>query len=103
MNIVVLVKQTFDTEERIVLDGGAVSEDGVKFVMNPYDEYAVEQGILLRDAAGGGKVTVVSVGPARVGEALRAALAMGADEAVLVDDPRIADDAYAVSRALAAL
>ncbi len=80
MRIVVLVKQTFDTEEKIVLDNGAVSEDGVKFVINPYDEYAVEQAILMRDAAGGGRVTVVSVGPGRAAEALRTALAMGADD-----------------------
>jgi electron transfer flavoprotein beta subunit len=102
MNIVVLMKQTFDTEEKVVLDGGAVSEDGVKFVINPYDEYAVEQAIVMRDAAGGGKVTVVSVGPARATEALRTALAMGADEAALIDDERIPSDEYAVSRVLAA-
>jgi electron transfer flavoprotein beta subunit len=102
MNIVVLVKQTFDTEEKIVLAGGKVSEEGVKFIINPYDEYAVEQGILMRDAAGGGKVTVLSVGTARVVEALRSALAMGADEAVLINDDRIPADEYAVSRVLAA-
>lgn len=102
MNIVVLLKQTFDTEERIVLTADGVSEDGVKFVVNPYDEYAVEEAIRLRDAAGGGRVTVVSVGPARVGEALRTALAMGADEAALIDDERIPADEAAVARALAA-
>lgn len=102
MRIVVLVKQTFDTEEKIVLDNGAVSEDGVKFVINPYDEYAVEQAILMRDAAGGGRVTVVSVGPGRAAEALRTALAMGADDAALIDDGRIPGDEYAVSRVFAA-
>ncbi|WP_274364160.1 electron transfer flavoprotein subunit beta/FixA family protein [Paenibacillus thermotolerans] len=101
MNIVVLVKQTFDTEEKVVLQDGAVSEDGVKFVINPYDEYAVEEGIRLKEEAGG-KVTVVSVGPTRAGEALRTALAMGADEAALIDDKRIPADEYAVSRVLAA-
>ncbi|MBB6637862.1 electron transfer flavoprotein subunit beta/FixA family protein [Cohnella thailandensis] len=84
MNIYVLLKQTFDTEEKIVLREGRVSEDGVKFVINPYDEYAVEEALLLKEAFGG-TVTVVSVGPARAAEALRTALAMGADEAVLVD------------------
>ncbi len=104
MNIVVLVKQTFDTEERVVLSGNEAVEDGAKFVINPYDEYAVEQGLLLREAAGGGTVTVVSVGPARAAEALRTALAMGADEAALVDDERLAGaDEYAVSRVLAAV
>lgn len=102
MNIAVTVKQTFDTEERIVLAGDGVSEAGVKFIVNPYDEYAIEQAIRLRDAGGGGKVTVLSVGPPRAAEALRTALAMGADEAVLIDDARIGADEYAVSRALAA-
>ncbi|MCZ8518605.1 MULTISPECIES: electron transfer flavoprotein subunit beta/FixA family protein [Paenibacillus] len=101
MNIVVLMKQTFDTEEKIVIRGGEVSEDGVKFVINPYDEYAVEEAIRLKEAHGG-TVTVLSVGPDRSAEALRTALAMGADEAVLVSDGRIAGDEYGVSRVLAA-
>ncbi|UHA75062.1 electron transfer flavoprotein subunit beta/FixA family protein [Paenibacillus sp. 481] len=99
MNIIVLVKQTFDTEEKIVVEQGTVNEDGVKFVINPYDEYAVEQAIQIRDDAGG-KVTVVSVGPERAAEALRTALAMGADEAVLIHDDRIGHDEQAVAAAL---
>ncbi|MCC3374942.1 electron transfer flavoprotein subunit beta/FixA family protein [Cohnella sp. REN36] len=102
MNVYVLLKQTFDTEEKIVLRDGRVSEDGVKFVMNPYDEYAVEEAIRIKEAEGG-QVVVVSVGPERTGEALRTALAMGADEAVLVTDDRIPSDEYAVSRVLAAV
>ncbi|CAM3941080.1 electron transfer flavoprotein subunit beta/FixA family protein [Cohnella lubricantis] len=100
MNICVLLKQTFDTEEKVVLRDGAVSEDGVKFVINPYDEYAVEEAILLRDKAGG-TIVVVSVGPERTAEALRTALAMGADEAVLIANERIGGDEHAVSKALA--
>ena len=49
MDIFVLLKQTFDTEEKIVLQNGAVQEEGAKFVINPYDEYAVEQAIQIRD------------------------------------------------------
>ncbi|MBB6669775.1 electron transfer flavoprotein subunit beta/FixA family protein [Cohnella nanjingensis] len=101
MNVYVVLKQTFDTEERIVIRDGRVAEEGVKFVMNPYDEYAVEEAIRIKEA-GGGQVVVVSVGPERTGEALRTALAMGADEAVLVTDDRIPPDEYAVSRVLAA-
>jgi electron transfer flavoprotein beta subunit len=101
MDIFVLLKQTFDTEEKIVIEQGAVVEDGVKFVINPYDEYAVEQAIQIRDDAGG-KVTVLSVGPERTSEALRTALAMGADEAVLISDERITGDEYEVSQILAA-
>jgi electron transfer flavoprotein beta subunit len=100
MNLFVLMKQTFDTEEKIVVQGGAVAEDGVKFVVNPYDEYAVEEAIRQKERHGG-TVTVVSVGPERAAEALRTALAMGADEAVLIADDRIADE-YGISRALAA-
>ncbi|WP_281884858.1 electron transfer flavoprotein subunit beta/FixA family protein [Paenibacillus sp. YYML68] len=99
MNIVVLVKQTFDTEEKIVLTNGGVSEEGVKFIINPYDEYAVEEAIRLKEQHGG-CVTVVSVGPERCAEALRTALAMGADEAVLIDSTGLSDE-YGVSRVLA--
>lgn len=103
MNIAVLLKQTFDTEEKIVLngDGDGVSEEGVKFVINPYDEYAVEEAIRLKEAVGG-QVTVLSVGPPRAQEALRTALAMGADEAVLIGDERIPQDEYAVAVVIAA-
>ncbi|MEW9698773.1 electron transfer flavoprotein subunit beta [Paenibacillus sp. SI8] len=101
MDIFVLVKQTFDTEEKIALQAGAVVEDGVKFVINPYDEYAVEQAIQIRDDSGG-KVTVLSVGPERTAEALRTALAMGADEAVLISDERIQGDEYEIAEIIAA-
>ncbi|MFD2612257.1 electron transfer flavoprotein subunit beta/FixA family protein [Paenibacillus gansuensis] len=101
MNIYVLLKQTFDTEEKIVIENGSVSDDGVKFVINPYDEYAVEQAIQLRDEHGG-NVTVVSVGPERTAEALRSALAMGADQAVLISNDGIPSDELAISRVLAA-
>jgi electron transfer flavoprotein beta subunit len=100
MEIIVLLKQTFDTEEKIVITNGSIVEDGVKFVINPYDEYAVEQAIQLRDQLGG-KVSVVSIGPNRSIEALRTALAMGVDEAVLISDNRIGSDGYAVSETLA--
>ncbi|MDO3681115.1 electron transfer flavoprotein subunit beta/FixA family protein [Paenibacillus ehimensis] len=101
MNIYVLMKQTFDTEEKIVIQGGEVSEDGAKFVINPYDEYAVEEAIRLKEEHGG-SIVVVSIGPERCAEALRTALAMGADEAVLISDDRISSDEYAVSKVLAA-
>ncbi|GIP56352.1 electron transfer flavoprotein subunit beta/FixA family protein [Paenibacillus sp. FSL W8-0186] len=101
MNIFVLLKQTFDTEEKIVIQDGEISEDGVKFIINPYDEYAVEEALRLKELHGG-QVTVVSVGPQRSAEALRTALAMGADEAVLISDERIPSDEYSLSVVLAA-
>lgn len=102
MNILVCLKQTFDTEERIILDQGTIREDGVKFVINPYDEYAVEEAIRLKEA-NGGEVTVITIGPERAEEALRTALAMGADEAILADDPLFLGDAYTAAVTLAAI
>lgn len=84
MNILVLLKQTFDTEEKIVIQNGQISEDGVKFIINPYDEYAVEEAIKLKEEHDG-EITVLSVGPTRSESALLTALAMGADKAVLVE------------------
>ena len=84
MNIYVLLKRTFDTEEKITLSNGKISEDGAEFIINPYDEYAVEEAIQVRDAQGG-EVTVISVGSEEAEKQLRTALAMGADKAVLIN------------------
>ena len=84
MNIYVLVKRTFDTEEKIVVSGGKIQEDGAEFIINPYDEYAIEEAIQKRDALGG-KVTVITIGGEDAEKQLRTALAMGADEAVLIN------------------
>lgn len=100
MNLYVLLKQTFDTEEKVTIRDARIDEDGVKFVINPYDEYAVEAALQLKEAHGG-KVTLVSVGPDRTTEALRTALAMGGDEAVLITDERIGSDEHSVSVVLA--
>lgn len=101
MNIYVILKQTFDTEEKIVIQDGDISENGVKFIINPYDEYGVEEALRLREQHGG-KVIVISVGPSRTAEALRTALAMGADEAVLISDDQITCDEFSISKILAA-
>ncbi|MEG0258950.1 MAG: electron transfer flavoprotein subunit beta/FixA family protein [Lysinibacillus sp.] len=84
MNIFALIKRTFDTEEKIVVSGGKIQEDGAEFIINPYDEYAIEEAIQVRDA-NGGKVTVVTIGGEDAEKQLRTALAMGADEAVLIN------------------
>ena len=100
MKILVLLKQTFDTEEKIVLKNGKVSEEGVKFVINPYDEYAVEEAVAIKEKHGG-EVTVVTVGPPRAEAALRTALAMGVDKAIIVDDESVFGDEYMISKVLA--
>ena len=89
MNIVVCVKQTFDTEAKIVLDGsGKIDDTGVKLVINPYDEFAIEEALKLKEKFGG-EVTLVSMGGERVAEALKTGFAMGADKGVLVIDPAL--------------
>ncbi|PLR81521.1 electron transfer flavoprotein subunit beta [Bacillus canaveralius] len=84
MNIYVLMKRTFDTEEKITISGGKINEDGAEYIINPYDEYAIEEAIQVRDAHGG-EVTVISVGNEEAEKQLRTALAMGADKAVLIN------------------
>lgn len=102
MDIVVCLKQTFDTEAKIVIDGsGKIDPAGVNLVINPYDEFAVEEALKLREKFGG-QVTLVSMGGERVQESLRTALAMGCDEAVLVSDPALdSPDEWVTAKVLA--
>lgn len=84
MNIYVILKKTFDTEEKIIIENGTIAEAGATFIINPYDEYAIEEAIQLKDQHSG-EVTVVTVGDEESEKELRAALAMGADKAVLIN------------------
>lgn len=102
LKIVVLLKQTFDTEEKIVVTPEGVDERDAKFVINPYDEYALEEAIRQRELLGG-QVIALTCGPERSQEALRTALAIGADEAIRLDNDALPDDSYAVAAALAAV
>ena len=103
MKSLVLLKQTFDTEEKIVLANGKVSESKVTFVINPYDEYAIEEAVAIKEKHGG-EVTVVTIGPSRVENSLRHALAMGADKGIIVeDDESVCADEYIISKVLAAV
>ena len=87
MNTFVFIKRVPDTESSIRIDheNNRIVEEGLNFVMSPYDEYAVEEALQIREAKGG-KVTVFSVGPDEAQVVLKKALAMGADEAVLIRD-----------------
>ncbi|HEX5727374.1 MAG TPA: electron transfer flavoprotein subunit beta/FixA family protein [Longimicrobiaceae bacterium] len=93
MRSIVCVKRVPDTEARIRIspDESAIDPSGVKFVLNPYDEFAVEAALKHKEAAGAGEVTVISVGRAEAAEALRTALAMGADAAVLLKTDRVVE------------
>jgi len=84
MNIYVLLKKTFDTEDKIEITDGEIDDEGAEFIINPYDEYAVEEAIVQRDEHGG-EVTVVTIGDEDSEKQLRTALAMGADKAVLIN------------------
>jgi electron transfer flavoprotein beta subunit len=90
MNVVVLVKQVPDTSAERKLDpsDNTLDRDSVDAVINEIDEYAIEQGLLLKEAEGG-EVTILTVGPERATESIRKALSMGADKAVHVSDPSI--------------
>ncbi len=102
MKSIVCVKRVPDTEARIRIagDGKSIDPAGVKFVLNPYDEFAVEAALKHKEAAGEGEVAVVTVGGAESAEALRSALAMGADRAVLLKTDA-APEGLAVARVLA--
>lgn len=102
MEIAVLLKQVPATESLIEIadDGSSIKTDGINWVMNPYDELAVEEALQIRDAAGGA-VTVFSLGPEKAVEALRTALAMGADTAVRIDPEGKALDGLGSAKVLA--
>ncbi|MCZ7583292.1 MAG: electron transfer flavoprotein subunit beta/FixA family protein [Deltaproteobacteria bacterium] len=103
MHIVVLCKQVPDTESRIKLnaDGTGFDMEGIKWILNPYDEYAVEEALKIKEAGKAEKVTVMGLGPDRIVEALRTALAMGADAAVHVKTGEDTGDTSSVAKALA--
>ena len=88
MDIIVLLKQVPSTESMIEIadDGVSIKSDNIKWVINPYDEFAVEEALRIREAHGG-SVTIVSAGKDKATEAIRTALAMGADKGVLINDP----------------
>ncbi|HEX9394727.1 MAG TPA: electron transfer flavoprotein subunit beta/FixA family protein [Gemmatimonadales bacterium] len=104
MKIAVCIKRVPDSETRVKIgvDAKSLDEAGVKFVLNPYDEFAVEEALRRKEAAGAGEVVVVALGPAAAQETIRTALAMGADRGVLLQCDKIPADGLAVARALAA-
>jgi len=103
LDIAVCIKRVPDTETRIKIegDGKSIDPSGVKFVMSPYDEIAVEGALRTREAVGAGEVTLVTFGDASSAETLRGGLAMGADKAVLLKG-QATMDGLVVAKALAA-
>lgn len=105
MNIVVCIKQVPDSAEvRINPETGTLIRDGVPSIINPYDLHAIEAGLQLKEKLGG-RVVVLTMGPPQAEQALRDAIAMGADEAVLLTDRAFAGadtwaTAYTLSKAI---
>jgi electron transfer flavoprotein beta subunit len=105
MKIAVCIKQVPDTETRIRVgpDGKSIVETDVNWVVSPYDEFAIEEALRIKEKQGGGEVVLLTVGGDRAQAALRNGLAMGADAALHLKDPLFdAADAMGVARALAA-
>ena len=86
MKIIACIKQVPDSEAKVKADGGMVSWGDAPLVINPFDEYAVEGALQQKEANSGSTVTALCIGPESAKEALKHALAMGADEAILVSD-----------------
>lgn len=104
MKIVACIKEVPDTATVIKIgpDGKDIVRDGIEFIVNPYDEFAVEEALRIKEKFGEGEVVVVSLGPERATEAIRKCLAMGADRAVhLCDKAFDGSDTYATALALA--
>jgi len=101
MNIFVCVKQVPDTETKVQPNGDAsfIETSSIKWIMNPYDEFAVEQALLVKAANAGSTITVVRVGGVKDTEALRTAMAMGADESILVEAEDNLDS-YSIAKCL---
>jgi len=101
LNIIVPVKSVMDVELNIRVRDGQVQQDGMNYILSKWDENALEAALQLKEA-GEGEITAVTVGPERSGEALRKALAMGADKGVHVNDPAAEGcDAFGIAKILA--
>lgn len=102
MKIIVCIKRVPDTESRIRIaeDGISIDPAGIKYIISPYDEFALEMALRLKESKGTGEVLVVSAGGATSAEQLRSALAMGADRALLLKTDTSLDG-LATAKALA--
>jgi electron transfer flavoprotein beta subunit len=105
LNSLVCLKQVPDTETQIKVnpEGTGIVTDGIKYVINPYDEFSVEEALRLKEKFKAGEVLILSIGPDRATEAIRTALAMGADRGIHINDQALNQaDPLVVAKALAA-
>jgi electron transfer flavoprotein beta subunit len=103
MKIVVCIKQVPDSTAKVIVEQGKVVWGDAPLIINPWDEYAVEAALQQKEAMGG-TVTAVTIGDESTKEALKRALAMGADDAILICDPALVNmDTQATAQVLAAI
>ena len=103
MKIVVIVRQTPDTEAKIAANssGNGIDETGLKWILNPFDEFAVEEAVKIKESTGA-EVVILGIGPDRALETIRTALAMGGDSAIHIKDENFgATDSYATAKLIA--
>src|SRR5205823_14612830 len=103
MRILVAVKQVPDTatQVKVSADPRVIDTTGITWIISPYDEFAVEEALRIKEKRGQGEVVAVSLGPERVKEALRACLAMGCDRAIHLNEPAWSDaDTLVTAKAL---
>jgi electron transfer flavoprotein beta subunit len=106
MKILVAIKQVPDTatQVKVAADAKSIETAGITWIVSPYDEFALEEALRIKEKRGQGEVVAVTLGPERAKEALRSCLAMGADRAIHVNDPAFNDaDTLTTARALAAV
>jgi electron transfer flavoprotein beta subunit len=106
MKILVAIKQVPDTATQVKIgaDARTIDTTGITWIVSPYDEFAVEEALRIKEKRGQGEVVAVTLGPERAKEALRSCLAMGCDRAIHVNDPTLAGaDTLTTARALAAV
>ncbi|EKD42644.1 MAG: electron transfer flavoprotein subunit beta, partial [uncultured bacterium] len=105
MKIAALIKQVPDTETkiRIKADGSGIEESDIKYIVGPYDEFAIEEALQIKQKVGQAETYVISVGPERSVEAIRTALAMGIDKAVHIDNEAAVLDSYQTAKVLAGI
>src|SRR2546422_9503348 len=96
MKIAVCIKRVPDSETRVRIasDGKSLDDSGVKFVMNPYDEFAVEEALRRKEKASSGEVAVICLGPTAAQETIRTALAMGADRGIVLHSDPVPPDPF---------
>ena len=101
MKIFVCVKQVLDTAAKIQIENGQVVSPGSSRIINPYDEFAIEEAVRIKEKKPDTEITLLSLGPEGFKDSIKRALAMGADKAVHLMDPKFEGlDSYAVARIL---